>query len=361
MGFWRKLAKIAAIAAPIVAAPFTGGMSLALIGAGSGAANAALSGGGWKRYLADIGLGIGSGFGSQYLSKIGQGANLANAPALGSTEAGVIPGVTLGQAGVQGIARASAGDIATGIARTAAQNTAKNAGRAAMTRAAAGLPEDQGLYGPAGTDPTQGINWPGGTYFPVPGSEGDMPSGDPTQGINWPGGNNFPVDGLPDDGTETPGVRSRILDALKNVGKKTLSGLRSNGGLNAALVGSSGMDMLAAYLSARAAKQASDQQFEFGQQALQFEKDRYANSQANFKPWIDTGQQAVGTLGSALMPTSGPAPTADNLAGQWIGGLQANAKNNGRSLVSMRAPTGEIKQVADFQVPHYMAAGARVV
>lgn len=50
-GFWKKFAKIALAAAPIVAAPFTGGASLALIGAGAGAASSALSGGGLKGAL----------------------------------------------------------------------------------------------------------------------------------------------------------------------------------------------------------------------------------------------------------------------------------------------------------------------
>lgn len=56
-GFWRKFGKIASMVAPIVAAPFTGGASLALIGAGAGAANSALSGGGWKGALMGAGLG----------------------------------------------------------------------------------------------------------------------------------------------------------------------------------------------------------------------------------------------------------------------------------------------------------------
>lgn len=59
-GFWKKLGKIASFAAPIVAAPFTGGTSLALIGAGAGAANAALSGGGVKGALLGAGMGAAS-------------------------------------------------------------------------------------------------------------------------------------------------------------------------------------------------------------------------------------------------------------------------------------------------------------
>jgi hypothetical protein len=71
---WKKIAKVAAIAAPIVAAPFTGGASLALIGAASGAASGALNGGGVKGALLGGALGgatagLGGGIGGGAASK----------------------------------------------------------------------------------------------------------------------------------------------------------------------------------------------------------------------------------------------------------------------------------------------------
>ena len=57
MGFWSKFGKIASIAAPIIAAPFTGGLSLAAIGAISGAAGAKLRGAGLKGTLLGAGMG----------------------------------------------------------------------------------------------------------------------------------------------------------------------------------------------------------------------------------------------------------------------------------------------------------------
>lgn len=83
MSFWKKLAKIASIAAPIVAAPFTGGTSLALIGAGAGAAGGALSGGGVKGALLGAGLGAIPGLG-----KAAAGAGAATSAA-GSMPFGV--------------------------------------------------------------------------------------------------------------------------------------------------------------------------------------------------------------------------------------------------------------------------------
>ena len=53
----KKLGKIASVAAPIIAAPFTGGTSLALIGAGAGAVGGLASGGGLKGALLGAGMG----------------------------------------------------------------------------------------------------------------------------------------------------------------------------------------------------------------------------------------------------------------------------------------------------------------
>jgi len=89
MGFkkvLKKIGKVAAIAAPIVAAPFTGGASLALIGAGAGAAHGALSGKGAKGILGSAALGAVPGVGK-----------LAAAGKLGGTAAKVAS--TVGKAG----------------------------------------------------------------------------------------------------------------------------------------------------------------------------------------------------------------------------------------------------------------------
>lgn len=83
-GFLRTLGKIASVAAPIIAAPFTGGATLALIGAGAGAAGGALSGGGVKGALMGAGLGAIPGLGTSSgaagsAASMGAGAALKNA------------------------------------------------------------------------------------------------------------------------------------------------------------------------------------------------------------------------------------------------------------------------------------------
>ena len=94
MGFWKNLAKIGSIAAPIAAAPFTGGATLALIGAGSGAAGGALSGGGWKGALMGAGLGAIPGVGKAISGAAGSGASTG-----GSLMSKLINGDTLLAAG----------------------------------------------------------------------------------------------------------------------------------------------------------------------------------------------------------------------------------------------------------------------
>jgi hypothetical protein len=95
MGFWSKLGKIASFAAPIVAAPFTGGASLAAIGAGAGAANAALNKQGVKGMLMGAGLGaipgvsgMGKAASAAATSTGGQVANAAKQGLMGKMMAG---------------------------------------------------------------------------------------------------------------------------------------------------------------------------------------------------------------------------------------------------------------------------------
>lgn len=54
---WKKIGGYALKAAPIVAAPFTGGASLLALGAGTGALSGAMGGGGWKGALTGGALG----------------------------------------------------------------------------------------------------------------------------------------------------------------------------------------------------------------------------------------------------------------------------------------------------------------
>jgi hypothetical protein len=102
MGFWKKLGKIAAIAAPIAAAPFTGGASLALIGAGSGALGGLLGGGGWKGALMGGGLGSLAGLGGGALKGMG-----GFGKALGSKagQAALAGGTTLAKGALGGMGK----------------------------------------------------------------------------------------------------------------------------------------------------------------------------------------------------------------------------------------------------------------
>lgn len=88
MGFWKKLAKIGSFAAPIVAAPFTGGASLALIGAGAGAVPGLLDKN-LKSAVLGAGLGAIPGLGKM---KAAKGASVAGKTAAKSGLSAISPG-----------------------------------------------------------------------------------------------------------------------------------------------------------------------------------------------------------------------------------------------------------------------------
>jgi hypothetical protein len=116
-GFWKKLGKIAAFAAPIVAAPFTGGASLALIGAGAGAAGGLLNGGGLKGALMGGALGASPGIGGA--GKVASaGGNVLRSTALNAA-ANSIPMA----------AKQTAGSIAQQMAKQAGTKLLASGGR----------------------------------------------------------------------------------------------------------------------------------------------------------------------------------------------------------------------------------------
>lgn len=154
-----------------------------------------------------------------------------------------------------------------------------------------------------------------------------------------------------------------LWGGLQSIGRGLFGGGGGAGGGNlwGPLAASSGLDLLGGYLSSRAANNAANQQLEYGNRALDFEKQRYADAQGNLAPWIDTGQQAVKTAGAAMMPSNGPAPTAANVAPQFMAPFQQNAQNNGSNLVMLQAPDGSQRQVPGTLVPHFLSRGAKVV
>lgn len=90
---WKMAANLALTAAPIVAAPFTGGASMAaLLGAGTGAAKSALNGGGWKGALKGGVMGAATGYGASKLGgilngKLG-GTGVGTPPIVGNSPGG---------------------------------------------------------------------------------------------------------------------------------------------------------------------------------------------------------------------------------------------------------------------------------
>jgi hypothetical protein len=132
---WKKIGKVASIAAPIAAAPFTGGASLALIGAGAGAGGAALEGKGLKGILGGAALGgIPGGGGAAGAAKAGvgqavkQGAKTAALSAGKSAAATALEGGNVGNI-LKAAGKGAAVGGATGAAGSGGLPTTGTAGR----------------------------------------------------------------------------------------------------------------------------------------------------------------------------------------------------------------------------------------
>lgn len=183
MGFWRTLGKIASIAAPIVAAPFTGGASLALIGAGAGAAHGALSGGGVKGALLGAGLGAIPGVGAAKGAATGvkSGLEMAGKSVLSH------PGTILN----------AAGDIAGGLG---ALEQGRADGR--VTQAGVNQAQDRNSIGAAA------VNLGAGAHRGAQAVQGDVMAN--AQPFKWTGDNqmvgNIPVPQF--SGGVSPGIFS---------------------------------------------------------------------------------------------------------------------------------------------------------
>lgn len=141
-GFFKGLGKVASIAAPIVAAPFTGGATLALIGAGAGAGGGLLGGGGWKGALTGGALGAIPGVGGS--SGLAKGA-VAPSLLTGLKQAGVSAAKGLPTMAAPGLAsRLIGGNAATpGIVAGGVEGAARA----------------PGVGAPGGGQPSAGLPW----------------------------------------------------------------------------------------------------------------------------------------------------------------------------------------------------------
>lgn len=115
MSFWGNAARIGLAAAPFVAAPFTGGASLALIGAGAGAGSALLGGGGAKDAL--LAGGMGAAHAMPGGAPLAQSGPSAASPGIWSKILDVAKRPEVMQAGAGAIAAATQGAASNRSAR----------------------------------------------------------------------------------------------------------------------------------------------------------------------------------------------------------------------------------------------------
>lgn len=113
----------------------------------------------------------------------------------------------------------------------------------------------------------------------------------------------------------------------------------SNGGSNA--INAAGQ-LIGGKMQSGANNHAADLQAKAAQQALDFAKQQYADAVKNYAPFLQASQSAVPQLTDFVNQTRPPQ-----------GGYPVNG-----SMVTMRAPTGQMKQVPAQDVPHYEGLGA---
>lgn len=140
-------------------------------------------------------------------------------------------------------------------------------------------------------------------------------------------------------------------------GLESIFGGGKGGGNGVATGINTGLNVLGGYLGSRAANQAAQQQIAAGTQALNFDKQRYADAQANYAPYIANGQAADTAMSNFISGPSSPI----NQVGRFNAAPLAAAQNNGQQMVLMRAPNGETQQVPAELAPHYKSQGAQVV
>ncbi len=135
-----------------------------------------------------------------------------------------------------------------------------------------------------------------------------------------------------------------------------------------AIAASSAISAYGAHKAANASKQAAATQAAGADKALNFNQQLFGQQQQNFAPYQAAGQGAVGNLGQLLSgarPPSMPASVqrvvgAPQPMAQGPQPLQGPSQAVGK-LVTLRSPDGEVGQVPEAQLQHWLSKGAQVV
>lgn len=122
----------------------------------------------------------------------------------------------------------------------------------------------------------------------------------------------------------------------------------------------------AAKIGSNASKRAADQQTQANREALDFEKQVYANDLADYEGLKGAGNQALVRLGDLLTQPRTPATAAGVMGAGQVPGMTtiAQLRSGGAGppaagLVRMQAPDGEVRMVQPNAVAKYEARGAR--
>jgi hypothetical protein len=149
--------------------------------------------------------------------------------------------------------------------------------------------------------------------------------------------------------------------------------------------------LVGAKMQSNAAKKAAAVQTDYGNRALDLQKQMYEQDRADQQPYRNIGYGALNTLGSMMGPKfnqggggfqpsmggggggfsfNGPPSPSSPMGGGggFMGGPRPGgsgqtpmASGSGGGMVLMQAPNGQTKQIPREQVAHYQQMGARVV
>lgn len=111
----------------------------------------------------------------------------------------------------------------------------------------------------------------------------------------------------------------------------------------------------AAELQAKSAERAAELEAQTAREALAFQREQWADTQANQAPWLRAGSASLDRL-SGLMGLPG-APAA----GLPPGVTRSPIAAPGAGTILMRAPTGQQQWVPSEHVAQYQSRGAQVV
>jgi hypothetical protein len=146
------------------------------------------------------------------------------------------------------------------------------------------------------------------------------------------------------------------------------AGAASGGGLLGggmgywSLASNVGGNLAGSYMQSRSNNKAAQLQANAAREALDYEKQNHAQMTRDYAPYLQAGQQALPALTDFLASHKPQSAVQQPQGAQPQGGQQFGLSSFApQSMVTLRAPSGEMKQVPQSMAQHYIQLGAQPV